>query len=426
MKNIRHKVGRQGIRDSDMQYRLDHLKGRKPLIIFFFILAGYLTIYSASVITDNQAVKLFSNASALIAFGICFFLWIVNRRRKIDIQFLIAFALFYFGMLGSLLLNFEEIQVGDFLKLLLAPFFFVFGIQFSERAAGYIWQIQSARWIYAYLIIIPLLLYFAQLLEIISIASESGDFIRISIFSNRNNAALYAISLLALYYVLSGRPIRRISIYLISGILFGTIGVFLAVIFSLIYAFANRRTFKFLAIPIFLGAIGFFFLPRFGTLGRLSNVFDSISYLMSVGFDLSEKSYGYLVNELGTTDLSFLFRIKHWTEILEIWKSGSIMQQLFGFSAGASVLLTSMHLVPHNDYLRYLFECGLFAFVGFILLILFIIRGIGRGFVIIPFLVIAVYFFSDNLANNYIAMMIFYFSAGVAIDRSKKSIRISK
>ena len=67
---------------------------------------------------------------------------------------------------------------------------------------------------------------------------------------------------------------------------------------------------------------------------------------------------------------------------------------LVGFGVGASVELTPMGMVPHNDYLRLFFECGLFVFISFVSLIGHMNRNIGLNFRLIPFFTISLYFIS--------------------------------
>jgi len=126
-------------------------------------------------------------------------------------------------------------------------------------------------------------------------------------------------------------------------------------------------------------------------------------------------SYGELTQVMGSSDVSFFFRITHWAELLEKYSNGSLDTMLFGNGVGSSARMTTAGLVPHNDYLRYLFECGLFAFLGFLILNLRIIKDAGSSYVAIPVITIVIYFFSENLINNFLAMMLFYFLAGFVI-----------
>jgi hypothetical protein len=128
-------------------------------------------------------------------------------------------------------------------------------------------------------------------------------------------------------------------------------------------------------------------------------------------------TFGELVTKLGTTDLSFLFRLKHWLELWTIYQNGSLLNWLFGFGSGSSVELTRMRIVPHNDFIRYLFEFGVITLIGFCLLLFSIFRYLGRGWITVPLAAVALYFISENLINNFLAMVIFYFCAGTLAQR---------
>jgi hypothetical protein len=135
--------------------------------------------------------------------------------------------------------------------------------------------------------------------------------------------------------------------------------------------------------------------------------------------NLNTATYADLVRILNTTDLSFIFRLKHWLNLLNIFQNGSGFDWMFGFGIGSSVALSDIRLVPHNDYLRYLFETGYISLIGFTTIILTMIYNCGRRWESVPLFTVAIYFFSENLINNYLAMSIFYFCAGVIVLRIK-------
>jgi O-antigen ligase len=126
------------------------------------------------------------------------------------------------------------------------------------------------------------------------------------------------------------------------------------------------------------------------------------------------------VQRLNSTDLSFIFRLKHWVNLFDIMARGSISDLLFGHGVDSSILLSEHHLLAHNDYLKYFFELGLLGGVAFLSLITLILYRCGRCWNTVPLLTIAIYFVCENLVNNYLAMMIFYFCAGAFIARRKE------
>jgi hypothetical protein len=229
---------------------------------------------------------------------------------------------------------------------------------------------------------------------------------------------------LAFFTLLSKNEISSPIIYLGVGLMCGTLGLALAVMLALLISTGSvKHLFASLVLAIFVIMVSFIF-PDLGSATRIKPVLDSIALLASGKIDLETVTYGQLVQILNTTDLSFLFRLKHWLNIINIFINGNATEWFFGFGAGASVLLSTTHLVPHNDYLRMLFEFGMIAFFGFIVFIISIVISIGRGWQLVPFLSICIYFFTENLINNYIAMILFFFSAGAIASNKSASTNI--
>lgn len=114
------------------------------------------------------------------------------------------------------------------------------------------------------------------------------------------------------------------------------------------------------------------------------------------------------------TDLSGYFRLIHWTEILDHWKSGGVLTWLFGYGAGHTAEITRMRLVPHNDYLRYLAETGLISLGIFIAFLIRVTRKLPTVDAKIIFTVLLLYLGSDNLIDGFSTMAIFFVFAGMA------------
>src|SRR5690606_6882954 len=104
-------------------------------------------------------------------------------------------------------------------------------------------------------------------------------------------------------------------------------------------------------------------------LSRITPVVQSLVLLHEGAINLRAVTFGQLVEILGTTDLSFLFRLKHWLNLWDLYASASGYEWLFGLGIGSSVALSSIGMVPHNDYLRMLFECGIVGLAGFVAMI---------------------------------------------------------
>ena len=75
---------------------------------------------------------------------------------------------------------------------------------------------------------------------------------------------------------------------------------------------------------------------------------------------------------------------------------------------GQTAPLTYAALVPHNDYLRVLAEYGPFNLIIFVGFLLHVRRGLTTGATKVLFVVLCVYFFSENLLDNFTSMAIYF------------------
>jgi O-antigen ligase len=127
---------------------------------------------------------------------------------------------------------------------------------------------------------------------------------------------------------------------------------------------------------------------------------------------VSRMSFKELVQLTGTTDTSAFFRIIHWTNIWELYSTQGLGVLLFGYGAGQTGLLAYMSLPPHNDYLRVLAEYGLLSFLVFVSFLVSIATSIKLPAAKIIFNVLLIYFFSENLIDNFTSMALFFSYAG--------------
>ncbi len=383
---------------------------KDPTEMFLYSVVGYVALLFLVGLTGSGLLKAVSNAAA---FGIFLFMALISfnlpHQKNVFFGFAIAIALYYYGMFVSLAFNIRTLDWPDALKMLIAPAFLAFGMSFEAQRRSWLWTQGNTPLLFLSLILIPLCLWLWQLATGLS---SFGSALNASIFANRNNAALYAVTLIAFYTVLTGKPVKHLLIYLLVGTAFGTLGVLVAITLSLTILVARPRMLLY-AIPaaIALGGL-YFFAPGLDLFSRLTVVIDSYRLIAGGNINLTTVSFADLVRQLHTSDLSFIFRLKHWLDLLDIYGSGSVFDWVFGFGVGASATMARIHLVPHNDYLRILFECGLLTFTGFVLIIGLIIYHCGRRWETVALLTVAIYFMSENLVNNFTAMIMFYFCGG--------------
>ncbi len=107
---------------------------------------------------------------------------------------------------------------------------------------------------------------------------------------------------------------------------------------------------------------------------------------------------------LGSGSGSALWRVEHWRQTLALFLDGTPVQQMFGFGIGSTVGI--MGILPHNEYLRILFEQGI---VGLSLFLFAWYRLIRTAPVEVRYigLIVAIYSFSENNLDNFPFMALF-------------------
>lgn len=396
-----------------------------PNTVFLQLVFVYVVMQSFAFAFESGLFKLMSGAFAFVVFGVA----VVNalfltawraapRNSGIGLPIIAGFMLYYVGMSGNLVINRGQTDIQEWAKIFMTPAFLLCGFVFACHDRKRLWDSSLLRALFICLAVLPLLVWASQLL---TGRTAFGGGNVVGVFANRNNAGLYYLVLLAFYGQLAFRPVQSILVFLVAGVAFGTMGVLVATVLAVILAMGKARYIGRVLAAMVVVLVLVYLLPEDFAWARLQRVALTTEMLLSGRIDLRNSTYGDLVLLLRTTDLSFVFRLKHWTELWDIWATGPWHQMLFGHGVGGSVRLTSIHLVPHNDYVRYLFECGLVTLAGFLLLMWTSLVKIGRRWELVPLLAVAIYFFSENLINNFLAMAIFYFSVGATLYRVRQS-----
>jgi len=237
---------------------------------------------------------------------------------------------------------------------------------------------------------------------------------------NANTAVLYFSALLFAVAKLYGD--RIILFQFVNALLMNRIGAVLATVVAvcLWIAFPLRRE----------SIIGFVVVGGAAAIGVLLGAFDraigAIDNLLLV-FSIEPSrvysmSFTELVQLTGSTDLSAFFRLIHWSNVLDLYSSGSIGTLLFGYGAGQTAPLTYAALVPHNDYLRVLAEYGPFNLIIFASFLLHIRNGLTTGATKVLFVVLCIYFFSEILLDNFTSMAIYFAYAGRFTASSRRPV----
>jgi hypothetical protein len=400
----------------------------KPNSVFLQLVFIYVVLQCFAFAFESGLFKLLSGAFAFVVFGVA----VVNavflsawrtapRTMGIGLPIIVGFTLYYAGMLGSLVINRGATDIQEWAKIFMAPAFLLCGYVFACHDRSRPWDSTLLRGLFVCLAVLPLLVWASQLLT--GRTALGGGYV-VGVFANRNNAGLYCLVLLAFFGQLRWQPVQSMLVFLLVGVAFGTMGVLMATVLAVLLAMGKVRYIGRLLAALVLVVLLAYLLPENFAWARLQRVVLTTEMLLSGRIDLRNSTYADLVLLLRTNDLSFIFRLKHWTELWDLWLAGPWHQMLFGHGVGGSVRLSSIHLVPHNDYVRYLFECGLLTLAGFLLLLWVPLLRIGRRWEMVPLLAVAIYFFSENLINNYLAMAVFYFSVGATLYRVRHAAAV--
>jgi hypothetical protein len=388
--------------------------------LFLAQFTAYVVLMGLAYTAQSGLIKALGNVYAVVIFGLVAFAWATRRHPPSSwaTALVVCYIVYLTGIACSLAVNPGDIDWGDLVKISLVPAFAVFGAAFERRRLALqhpvLWQRTDVRVMLGLLIAVPLLTWAAQLVQ----SGFAIDGIReTSIFANRNNAAVYAVTMLALVAAILGRPIRSLVLFMLAGMMFGTLGVLLAVVLALAMTVARPRELLILALLLVAAAVGYMVWPEQKPFIRFTPVIDTVRYLIDGRIKLHSTTYAELVLLLKTQDLSFVFRLKHWVDLLTVWGSADLYQWLFGLGVGSSVRESDMRLVPHNDYLRLMFEFGIVTLVAFVAMLVMVFARLGRRWESVPLLAVTIYLFSENLINNYTAMAFFFFSAGVLAER---------
>lgn len=215
----------------------------EPTYVFLVAIAAYVALQTLAVLASSGLLKALSYA---MAFGIVLAMAAMaayqpKRRQEVPLGFGIALAFYFYGFVASAALNVSTLDVGTAIKMMLVPPFLVFGAAFESSYRYSAWERPSTKWLLGAMIVLPAMLWFWQLA---SGKIEFGGIGGVSIFANRNNAGLYAVTLVALLNVLRPQPLRNLLLYCLAGAAFGTLGVLLAVMAALTLAVGGTLLFS--------------------------------------------------------------------------------------------------------------------------------------------------------------------------------------
>jgi hypothetical protein len=235
------------------------------------------------------------------------------------------------------------------------------------------------------------------------------------LFVNPNNLALIPFLLLFLIDPLRDKLLLRLSIHavVITVLAFsGTSGAVLAYGIGVIYNCRSLvpqswRKAAYITIPAlavcsigFVAASGLSLLPETRLTNQISVIGGQLQNVLSGG----DVAYYQEERVLGPGSASGIWRVAHWRRTVTTYLDGTLGEHLIGFGLGSSPRI--MGKLPHNEYLRMLFEQGL---IGLVLFLFYWRRIIASAPAHVRYvgLIVAIYSFSENNLDNYPFMALF-------------------
>lgn len=386
---------------------------------FIFFTNYYVLLILLNIITGDDFFKTLLNISIIL---VIFYVTVVFVKNYKSLSYygnnFLALNLIF--MIFGIIINFDTTDYTIPLKIFGFMGFYFWGV-INNQNNKEIESISFKNKIFVgTIILVPIVSAVLVLLKY-----NSTNFINSgnTFFANKNNAALYGI-ISSLLIGIFFRSKKLFLLFLIfTTIIFNTLGALLALIGSFILFLVKKRwkmknIAKFTTIIIIIVLI-FLFIPDISMpiFVRVENVYSSIEKLFGYSFKrINYMSYGELHNILKNDgELSFIFRIKHWSEILGVFSTSGFLQFLFGHGFDSIPKFTSLPLRAHNDYLRLLFEGGLSTLIIFLFFYLSILKKLSKSYFSLPIIVILIFFFTENLIDNFLSMIIFNYCLGILV-----------
>lgn len=367
--------------------------------LFFSVLCGALVVQSLLTfiyhLSGSSAFYAISNAVAIVLIGYALVTVLRSEREgSASMTFLMVAAV---ATLLSVICNIPNVSMTDVIKYLSLYIFYAAG-----RCRRTPFRSVELYCLYA-LAALPIAFMAVG-------TSKIWDSDAFGYLPNSNIAVLHFCALLFAAVPVFGN--RVILLQLLNAALMNKIGAIVATAVAICIWVAvplRRESILSGAVILTLGVIAFLS----GAFDRAITAFDGLLFGLNLDpRSVTLMSYQRLVLLTGSTDLSGFFRLIHWTNIWDLYASGSIGTWLFGYGPGETPALTYAGLVPHNDYLRILVEYGPANLVIFVCFLAYVRVSLTIGAAKVLFVVLCIYFFSENLLDSFTSMTLFFAYAG--------------
>ncbi len=369
---------------------------------------AYWALFASSALTRRQDLNAVGGVLVLTVLG-----WAVIERLWVKVDAVVL------ACLAAMLLPLVHVFAGD-------------GLQ--DHEAIFKWESLCAVMAMSRLLRLPpvsssklrwLLAVPVLIILVLSIAlppGAAGDAgRRAGLFANPNNLALIPFLLLFLIDERRDRLSVRLGVHaiVIAVLVFsGTSGALIAYAIGMAIHMRDRvsPSLRLLALTIVVVGVsvaaawiaveGDELLPETRLTKQLTVMGSDFQIVLQGG----QIPYYEQERTLGTGATSAIWRLDHWRHTVVTYLDGTPAQQLFGFGIGSAT--PRLGKLPHNEYLRILFEQGIAGFILFLFAWRLIIVTAPASVRYIG-LIVAIYSFSENNLDNFpfMALLILFLSA---------------
>lgn len=390
------------------------LPGKIVFSSLFIALIVYTIPYLAGNILKNHTLNL---VGAICFFCIILFsnlkrIWSNFRLDKIAIVGLIMISLPAILICYGLMTNDWSIDMRDFSKHVGLILFFLL---FRALAIPPPYLFPNRRnyiYLFVFMIIISFLLPESQVLDDTRVSG---------IGVNANSFALTIIPLLLFVSPTDNSKFKSLIHFLVVIALLKskTLGALLGYVAGLLYLvstpfgkrsnIAHRKRIGLISLLLVVGVTIFYIQVGDSSLSERAR--KQIELFRTIGYDTLQNvpvNYDLLSKEYGGSALSGIWRLEHWTQIMTGINQSSLFHKLFGNGFRYSDM--TYDAMPHNEYLRYLLEQGIFGLFLLILLYIHIYRKLPYNIRYI-YVIYFVFSFSENNMSNLYAVALFMLAA---------------
>lgn len=379
------------------------------------ILIGYLIYCILIIISYHQKSNFYNYAGGTILFALIIMLVVFNRNMfKINDISIYPLLLLLYTIFNYILIWSNDMIIYEYLIKYLYLNILAILLPNIKRKLLYDYE---KRYIYICAIIFVLMYTFLL---------ERGQDYRIAgIFKNPNNLSLFAFSLLLFINEEKDKIIIIIMTYLFvlfTIICSGTSGATLAFVAGIIWKYKSNYKELLIFLLLLMLTTTMINIINIESIGpsKVKNQFSLLLDIIKYKNDIYSSTPLAIQKYYGSESYSLIWRINHWNNIVNDFLKSDIINIIFGYGLGSSKKI--YNILPHNEYIRYLFELGI---IGLFINIIMYIKLYKTAAPFKRYMVLIVYIFSisENIIDNILFMSLFYI---FIFNNQSKNVEIKK